>query len=509
MSTRPWLGLLAAGPMSPALFRIEGLHAHLGPVASATLRVASRLANRLKAGSPVQPELLSHASLILITGQEADFPELLRLATSSHIDWHGRTAVLLDFQHDHSDLAPLRALGAATATLDSLDCFPDSRFVADASPGARRHLQRFATATKSHIFYLNPAGKQIFSAGTAFTGTLLTPLVAASADCIKAAGLPAADALLIAERMVQQTVRAWLKSGRKGWSGALANRDAGSARRQLQALEQENAALRDYFLHTARFASHLFHEDPAWLDTLEIANSPIMKEMDDSQARRLVAAGRLAANLAHDWNNLLTLLGAQAAEIGSTLPPDHPAQSLTAELATAIHHASDSPRRLLNWLREEPGQLVPAPLNEVVRSALPLLQLAVGRGGSVVLDLHPHIPEIPLDAPLLRNALINLASNAASAMKGRGTLTIQTSLAAGQILLTVSDTGPGMDAETRRRVFEPFFTTRHSEGGMGLGMETVKAFAETHHAEVDLHTAPGEGCRFRFTLPLPARAAGA
>ena len=502
MKNKPWIGILAAGPMSPAIFRIADLNVHLGPVASSSLRVASRLANRLKAGNAVHPEALQQAELILITGPEADFPELLKLAVSSGIDWHGRTAILLDFRRDASDLAPLRDLGASTGTLDPLDAFPDPRFVADADPAARRRLQRFATATKSSIFYLKPGRKQVFAAGAAFTGTLFTPLVAATVDCLKKAGLTPAEAILITERNILQTLRSWLKSGRKGWAGTVPDGDLDAFKRQIAALSGENDVLSEYFSTTARLALLLFGEDAGWLSALEAESSPsaIIGPMDASQAQRLAAAGRLAANLAHDWNNLLTLLAVQAAEIAQSLPSGHPAQSLTAELNSAIEHAADSPRRLLGWLREEPAQLVTADLNTVIRAALPLLQLALGRGVRCDTDLIDSPLPLALDQPLFLNALLNLASNASTAMAGRGKFTICTATEGDSIILTVEDDGPGMDVETRERIFEPFFSTRHADGGTGLGMETVKAFAEAQGTTVTIDTAPGEGCR--FTLPF-------
>ncbi|MBI2686445.1 MAG: DUF2520 domain-containing protein [Acidobacteria bacterium] len=501
MTARPWLGLLASGPMSPALFRIANLHIHLGPVAAASLRVASRLANRLKAGTAVAPDKLT-AELILVSGPESGFPELLDLAINAGIEWRGRTAIFLDFRCDASDLAPLRKLGASVGTLDSLDSFPEAHFAADADNDARRRLQRFATATKSHIFYVTPGRKQFFAAGTAFTGTLFTPLVAATVDCLRRAGLSQADALSIAERNTLQTLRSWLKAGRKGWSGMLPEGDLEAVRRQLAALQAENELLSTYFANTAQLALLLFGEDTEWLNALSQPASPIMETMDDLQSRRLAVTGRLAANLAHDWNNLLTLLAAQANEISLALPPDHPARGLTAELNNSLAHASDSPRRLLRWLREEPGVLKQTDLNEAIRASLPLIRLALGKGIGCNLDLVRNLPSIQLDEPLLRNALLNLAMNAAQAMNGRGTFTIST---APGIRLTVADTGRGMDEETRARVFEPFYSTRQASGGSGLGLETVKAFAQSHNAAVEIDTAPGRGCRFIFELQGRAR----
>lgn len=505
MSNRPWLGLLVAGPMSPTLFRLPNLSAHLGPVASASLRVASRLANRLKAGTAVAPDQLTTAELVLVSGPEADFHALLTLALHPDINWTGRTVLFLDFHHDSSDLLPLRHRGASVGTLDCLDAFPDPRFVADVDPSAHRLLQRFATATGAGIFFITPGRKQFFAAGAAFTGTLLTPLVAATVDCLKKSGLSQAQAIQITERNTQQTLRSFVKAGRKGWTGTLPDGDLVSTRRHLQALQAENELLSDYFASTAHMALLLFGEDAEWLGGLDSAPAaPIIEAMEDSQTRRLVAAGRLAANLAHDWNNLLTLLAAQAGEIAHVLPPDHPARALADDLATSIDQASDSPRRLLNWLREEPGTLAPASVNEVIRAALPLVQLALGRGVLCNVELADDLPQIPLDAPLLRSALLNLATNAAAAMNARGAFTIRTAATAHFIHLTVADTGCGMDPETRQRVFEPFFSTRQANGGHGLGLETVKSMAEAHRATVDLDTAPGEGTTFTIGFPLAA-----
>jgi signal transduction histidine kinase len=502
MTSKPWIGLLAAGPMSPALFRISNLNVHLGPVASASLRVASRLANRLRAGNAVQPEFLQQAELIFITGPEDAFPELLQRALTSGIDWKDRTAILLDFRRDASDLAPLRAVGASTGTLDSLDAFPDPRFACDADAPARRRLQRFAAATASSIFYLDPGGKQVFAAGSAFTRTLFTPLVAATVECLKKAGLTQAEAILIAERNTLQTLRSWLKSGRKGWAGTVPDGDLEGVRRQLQALSNENEVLSEYFANTARLALLLFGEDASWLRGLEDESSLKMEAMDDSQTQRLAAAGRLAANLAHDWNNLLTLVAAQAREIAYTLPADHPAQEITTELNNYLEHAADSPRRLLNWLREEPAKKESMDLNDAIRAALPLVQLALGRGVQCVSELTTAPLPLLLDQPLFLNALLNLASNASAAMSGKGKFSIGTNVDAEDILFTLADTGPGMDAETGKRAFEPFFSTRHANGGTGLGLETVKSFAEAHNAAVSIDTAPGQGCRFTLRLRL-------
>ena len=494
MIHKPWLGLLAAGPMSPALFRMANLHAHLGPVAAGSVRVASRLANRLKAGTAGVAGRLGEAAVVLITGPEEDFPDLLQLATHSGIDWRGRTAVALDFRRDRSELEPLRRAGAATATLDSLEAFPDCRLVADADDEGRRALQKLGTATRAQIYFLEPGRKRLFAAGLEMGGHLLTAQFAAAVECMRRAGVSNADAQAIADQAVRQSVRAWTKSGRKGWPGTLAGWSETEALRHMEALRGEDLALADVFSGAARHSAGFFRDgSPA---------SSIMERMDDSQTQRLAEAGRLAANLAHDWNNLLTLLAAQAAEITASLPAGHPAQNLAEELQETVAHAADSPRRLLQWLREEPGRMQRASLNRVILDTLPLVRLALGRRVDCRLQLDEAVPEIPLDGPLVRNALLNLANNAVQAMEGRGAFTIATAAASGSVVWTVADSGPGMDEETRRRVLEPFFSTRRENGGTGLGLETVKAVAAAHQAGIDIQTAPGQGCAFVLTFPV-------
>ncbi len=264
-----WVGLIAAGPVSPALARMPGLHTQLGPVTAASLRVASRIANQLKAGQPARINEMGAASLLLVSGPDSSFPSLLDLARSSDLGWKKRSLVLLDSRLDSKDLTDLAALGAEVATLDSVDGFGDVRFCAEGDPAALRKLKKFLASVRTPFFTVERGKKQVFSAGLAFTGTLATPLLAAAVDCFRKAGLDPKVSATIAERTLLHTIRAWQKAGRQGWTGVLPQRDLESVRRQLAALEEENTILGAYFAETAHMALELFGHDAGWLRALE------------------------------------------------------------------------------------------------------------------------------------------------------------------------------------------------------------------------------------------------
>jgi predicted short-subunit dehydrogenase-like oxidoreductase (DUF2520 family) len=238
-------------------------------VAAASLRVASRIANQLKAGRPARLDEMEAASLLLISGPDSAIPSLLELARTAAVDWNKRALVLLDTRLDSQDLKDFAARGAEVATLDPVDGFGDIRFCAEGDPAALRKLKKFLAAARTPFFTVEQGKKQVFSAGLAFTGTLATPLLAAAVDCFRKAGLDPKEAAAIAERTLLHTIRAWQKSGRQGWTGVLPQRDLESVRRQLAALEEENTILSAYFAETAYMALELFGHDADWLRALE------------------------------------------------------------------------------------------------------------------------------------------------------------------------------------------------------------------------------------------------
>jgi signal transduction histidine kinase len=222
----------------------------------------------------------------------------------------------------------------------------------------------------------------------------------------------------------------------------------------------------------------------------------------DLRAARLITAGELAASLAHDWNNFLTILTAQAAEISESLPADHPAHAVVGEMLTSIRLAADQPRRLLAWLRATPGVKQPVPIGAVIEEAAPLFRLAAGPRARCEFSLAAAEPPVSLDKPLFIHAVLNMVNNAAQAMDSRGRITIATKNQNGHVLFSISDTGKGMSEETRLRLFEPFYSTRHGAGGTGLGMLTIHRLVEDHAARIEIISAPGQGARFEIAFPI-------
>lgn len=254
MRPAPWVGLIAAGPVSPSLYKLANWNATLGPVCAETLRVASRLANQMKAGVAVKPADLAKAQLILVSGPCADFESLLDIALNSGIDWNGRTVLLVDSLRGPSRLEPLRERGALTGTLDTIDSFPDLRFAAAIDSASRRILQRFCTATKAKAFPLPRDAKHLFAAGGALVSTLLTPAFTAAFESLKHAGLTQPEAEDVIEHMVHHELRLWLKASRKTWTAP----DRNASAEQLAALAAADEQLALYFDSSAQAAARRF-----------------------------------------------------------------------------------------------------------------------------------------------------------------------------------------------------------------------------------------------------------
>jgi two-component system cell cycle sensor histidine kinase/response regulator CckA len=234
------------------------------------------------------------------------------------------------------------------------------------------------------------------------------------------------------------------------------------------------------------------------------------------QAQKMEAVGRLAGGVAHDFNNLLMVISGYAEVILAGLDFDHPLR----EKATAIQQASDRAttltRQLLAFSRKQLLELKVVDVNAIVADMERLLRPLIGENVELVAKLAPKAGHVRADAGQLEQVLMNLVVNAKDAMPAGGRLSIQTrnlvldeSHRRGQtfihpgnyVMLSVTDTGTGMDKETQSRIFEPFFTTKEKGKGTGLGLSTVYGIVKQSGGYVIVQSELGHGTSFHIYLP--------
>ncbi|HEY8503537.1 MAG TPA: ATP-binding protein, partial [Gemmataceae bacterium] len=243
------------------------------------------------------------------------------------------------------------------------------------------------------------------------------------------------------------------------------------------------------------------------------------------QAGKLEAIGLLAGGVAHDFNNLLAAIRGNLELV--ELPEDHPGQQRLAEAEHAVQQAAHLAGQLLRFARRKDIQLSPVDVGEVIAGAAPLLRRAVGP--RVALEVRGGTGgwRVLGDAAQIEQVLMNLAVNARDAMPQGGRLLIETApvtltgeeaerlggppepvgLPAGSavpgefVRVRVTDTGCGMDEQTRARLFEPFFTTKEPGQGTGLGLAVVHGTMRQHGGWVRCESAPGAGTTFELYFP--------
>lgn len=223
------------------------------------------------------------------------------------------------------------------------------------------------------------------------------------------------------------------------------------------------------------------------------------------QAERMAALGQTMSGIAHELNNPLGAVLALAERLHSHAEGTPLAGSLRTLHAEA-ERAARIARQLLSFARKRHTTRLMVGVNTVVRDTLDLRADDLQRAGiGLETNLAPDLPEVFADPHQLQQVLMNLCINAEQAMvahAGGGTLTVSTSAASpDEVVLSVSDSGPGMHADVRARIFDPFFTTKDVGQGTGLGLAVVTAIVEEHGGSIQVDTTPGEGTTFRVALP--------
>ena len=237
-----------------------------------------------------------------------------------------------------------------------------------------------------------------------------------------------------------------------------------------------------------------------------------------TQARKMEAIGHLAGGVAHDFNNLLTPIIGYTELARASLPATDPIYADLAVVLEAAEGARQLVRQLLAFGRKQALEVRPLDLGEQVRRIEKILRAMIPESVELVLELPPEQIVIRADATQLQQVLLNLVVNAQDAMStGGGRLEVRVSsallaepdpqleLEAGPYaLLSVTDSGHGIDEQTRARLFEPFFSTKERGKGTGLGLATVYGIVKQHRGAVTVASTKGEGATFEVYFPRTA-----
>jgi PAS domain S-box-containing protein len=239
-------------------------------------------------------------------------------------------------------------------------------------------------------------------------------------------------------------------------------------------------------------------------------------EQQLSQSHKMEAVGQLAGGVAHDFNNLLTAILGYATVLLSQLPAGDPAREDLRQIEQAAQRAADLTQQLLAFSRRQVLQPRVLRLQTVIGEMESLLRRLIAENIEIKMVTAPELGCVKADKGQISQVILNLCLNARDAMPHGGLLTIETSNVAldeayaathvgvkpgSYILLAVTDTGQGMDAETQQRIFEPFFTTKQAGKGTGLGLATIYGIVQQSGGSIWVDSAPGSGSTFKIYLP--------
>ena len=241
-------------------------------------------------------------------------------------------------------------------------------------------------------------------------------------------------------------------------------------------------------------------------------------EVEDQlrQAQKMEAVGLLAGGVAHEFNNMLTVIQGNAELAKLQLDASHPVLKELSIIRRTTQRAGKLTAQLLAFSRRQVLEQGEVNVNVLIRSLAEMLERLIGEHIELTLDLAPTLPPVLADGSALEQALMNLAVNARDAMPEGGQLRFETSLVevdqaycrtqsdahpGACVRVNVSDTGVGMDEATQAHLFEPFFTTKEVGKGTGLGLAMVYGVVKQHRGWIEVESALGEGTRFDVYLP--------
>jgi two-component system cell cycle sensor histidine kinase/response regulator CckA len=267
----------------------------------------------------------------------------------------------------------------------------------------------------------------------------------------------------------------------------------------------------------------------AWVELFNLGQEPYLlmivqditerKKLEERlrQAQKMEAVGQLAAGVAHDFNNILTVIQGHASLRLATDNLDHEIAESLKEVSTAAERATRLTRQLLAFSRRQVIRRKPLDLNALIHELSKMVCRLIGEHIQLRCELQPDLPLICADENTFEQVIINLAVNARDAMPSGGSLTLHTAAVtiepnqtpqhpeaeAGRFVrLSVIDTGCGIAPDIRGRIFEPFFTTKGVGKGTGMGLAMVYGIIKQHGGWIDVQSQTAAGARFEVYLPV-------
>jgi len=242
------------------------------------------------------------------------------------------------------------------------------------------------------------------------------------------------------------------------------------------------------------------------------------RQLEDQlqQAQKMESVGMLAGGIAHDFNNLLTIINGYSQMLLGGLPEKDENRSSVEQIMKAGERAAELTRQLLTFSRRQVVRPRVLDLNTIVASTAVMLRRLIGEHIELRIVEGSSLAKVHADASQLEQVILNLAVNSRDAMSNGGTLILETqnvdfeepyagphnTLQPGRYaMLAVTDTGAGMDAETRSHLFEPFFTTKAQGYGTGLGLSTVYGIVKQSGGEIVVYSEPGQGTCVKIYFP--------
>jgi polar amino acid transport system substrate-binding protein len=277
--------------------------------------------------------------------------------------------------------------------------------------------------------------------------------------------------------------------------------------------ETADAGIKFYAKLTSMVSSLSFSS----IKVSRMLNERILLEEQLRQSQKMEAVGQLAGGVAHDFNNLLQVISGYGHMLQMDGKLDVRQKEKIDHILSASEKAAQLTQGLLAFSRKQVITLTPANLNDIINNVKKFLVRIIGEDIQLKTIIYGNMLKIYADTGQIEQVLINLATNARDAMQKGGLLTIETGFQAVEAssdhecgraepgryaVVTVSDTGSGMDDETRKRIFEPFYTTKEVGKGTGLGMSIVYGIVKQHNGFIDVHSDPGQGTTFRIYLPV-------